>query len=94
MISNSGYDYINEDRQLTVGKLVRAYWCRNGFYYQGEGVITRLCRDKVTVQLQKQVAWSDDYRAGKTVQLPRISDITRWSSRNCVRPLKTLSRIS
>lgn len=94
MVSYGNCDYLNEDKQLTVGRTVRAYWCKDGFYYQSEGIITSLCRDKVTVKLQKQVAWSDDYRIGNTIQVPRISDSIRWSSRNCVRPLKKPSLAS
>lgn len=88
MISDRGCDYRGEDKQLQVGKQVKAYWCRDGFYYQGEGVITQLKRDKVTVQLQKRVAWSDDYKAGRSISLPRVTDSTRWNSRNCVRLLE------
>ena len=87
MVSDSSCDYRGEDKQLQVGKQVKAYWCKDGFYYQGEGVITQLKRDHVTVQLVKQVAWSDDYKVGRSINLPRISDNIRWNSRNCVRLL-------
>jgi len=90
MISDTGSDYLSEDKKLQVGKRVKAYWCKDGFYYQGEGVILQLARDKVTLQLQTRIAWSDDYTAGKTISLPRISDSIHWSSRNCVRLLKKL----
>ena len=90
MISDTGCDFLSEDRQLQVGKNVRAYWCKDGFYYQGEGVIVHLSRDHVSVQLKQRVAWSDDYTAGKTICLPRINDRIRWSTRNCVRPLRKL----
>ena len=85
MISDNSCDFLNEDKKLRVGKQVKAYWCKEGFYYQGEGVITQLTRDNVMVQLQKRVAWSDDFTIGRTIRLPRISDSIRWSSRNCVR---------
>lgn len=88
MVNDSSCDYRGEDRQLQVGKQVKAYWCKDGFYYQGEGVITQLNRDKVTVQLQKRVAWSDDYKAGRCISLPRVSDSARWNTRNCVRLTK------
>jgi len=88
MISDSSCDFRGEDKQLQVGKQVKAFWCKDGFYYQGEGVITQLKRDNVTVQLVKRVAWSDDYKAGRSICLPRISDSIRWNSRNCVRLLK------
>ena len=85
MISETGCDFLSEDKQLRVGKQVRAYWCKDGFYYQGQGVIVQLARDNVSVQLQQQVAWSDDYRVGRTIRLPRIIDSIHWSSSNCVR---------
>jgi len=88
MISDSSCDYLGEDKQLQVGRQVKAYWCKDGFYYQGEGIITQLKRDKVIVQLQKRVAWSDDYKAGRSISLPRITDSIRWNSRNCVRLVK------
>lgn len=88
MISDTSTDYLNENKQLKIGKRVMAYWCKNGFYYHGEGVITKLGHDKVSVQLQQRVAWSDDYKIGKTLELPRISEAIHWSSRNCVRLLK------
>ncbi len=85
MISESGVDFQGEDRQLKVGKDVKVFWCKDGFYYQGEGVIVQLSRGEVAVRLQKRVAWSDDFRAGQLVRVPRVSDSRRWSARNCVR---------
>jgi len=90
MISDTGCDYLSEDRQLRLGQTVKAFWCKDGFYYQGEGVISQLARDRVEVRLQQQVAWSDEFTIGRIICLPRISDRVRWSSRNCVRPLKKL----
>lgn len=90
MVSETSCDFLGEDKKLKVGKQVKAYWCKDGFYYQGEGVITQVCRDNVTVQLQKRVAWSDDFTTGKTIRLPRISDSIHWSTRNCVRLPKKL----
>ena len=90
MISNTGCDYLSEDKQLRVGKRVRAFWCKDGFYYRGEGEIVTISRDNVSVQLQEQVAWSDDFTVGRTIRLPRISDRIHWSSRNCVRLQKKL----
>jgi len=90
MISDTGCDFLSEDRQLRVGKRVKAYWCKDGFYYHGEGVIVQLARDNVSVQLQQRVDWSDDYTVGRTIRLPRISDRIHWSSRNCVRLLRKL----
>jgi len=87
-MQSSSCDYHSEDKQLKVGKPVKAYWHKDGFYYQGEGIITQLQRDNVTVQLQEPVAWSDDYRVGRCVQVPRINDSVHWNARNCVRPLK------
>lgn len=84
MISGTGSDYLSEDKKLQVGKQVKAYRCKDGFYYQGEAVIVQLGRDKVSVQLQQRVAWSDDYTIGRTICLPRISDSIHWSTRNCV----------
>ena len=91
MVSGTNCDFLGEDKQLKVGKQVKAYWCKDGFYYQGEGIITGLQRDNVTVQLQKRVAWSDDYTIGRSICLPRITDSIRWNSRNCVRLLKKMS---
>ncbi|SHJ29061.1 hypothetical protein SAMN02745165_01998 [Malonomonas rubra DSM 5091] len=92
MTSDSSCDFRNEDKQLKVGNQVKAYWCKDGFYYQGEGIITQLQRDNVTVQLQERVAWSDDYTAGRSIRLPRINDSVRWNARNCVRPLKKVGK--
>lgn len=91
MVSETSCDFLGEDKSLKVGKQVKAFWCKDGFYYQSEGVITQLSREKVTVQLQKRVAWSDDYTIGRTISLPRISDRIHWSTRNCVRLIKKLS---
>ena len=91
MVSENSCDFLGEDKRLTVGKQVKVYWCKDGFYYQGEGVITQLARDNVTVQLQKRVDWSDDFTIGRTINLPRISDRIHWSTRNCVRLQKKLS---
>ena len=85
MTSDTSYDFLSEDKKLQIGKQVRAYWYKDGFYYQGHGVIVQLGREQVSVQLQQRVAWSDDYQAGKTINLPRVSDSIHWSSRNCVR---------
>lgn len=90
MVSDSSCDYRGEDKQLEVGKQVKAYWCKDGFYYQGEGIITQLNRDNVTVKLQKRVDWSDDFKIGRCISLPRISDSIRWTTRNCVRLIKKL----
>ena len=90
MISHTGCDFLSEDKQLQVGQRVSAFWCKDGFYYQGEGVIIQLTRDRISVQLQKPVAWSDDFTVGRTINLPRISNRTHWSTRNCVRPLRKL----
>jgi len=90
MISETGCDFQSEDKQLRVGKRVRAFWCKDGFYYQGEGVIVQLARDSVSVQLQQRVAWSDDFTIGRTLRLPRISECIHWSPSNCVRLLKKL----
>lgn len=93
MVSNSSCDFLGEDKQLKVGKQVKACWSKDGFYYQSEGVITKLSRDKVTVQLQKRVAWSDDYTIGRSICLPRIHDSRTWNSRNCVRLIKKLALV-
>ena len=85
MISETGCDYLSEDKQLRVGKRVRAFWYKDGFYYQSEGQIVQLARDHVGVQLQERVAWSDEFSVGRTIRLPRITDPIHWSSRNCVR---------
>jgi hypothetical protein len=90
MVSDRSCDFLGEDRQLKVGKQVKAYWCKDGFYYQSEGVITQLCRNSVTVQLQKEVAWSDDFTIGRSICLPRVTDSIRWNNRNCVRLINKL----
>ncbi len=85
MVSETGVDFQGEDKLLKVGKQVKAFWCKDGFYYQGEGVIAQVTRSEVSVRLQQQVAWSDDFKSGQLIRIPRISDSRRWSARNCVR---------
>ena len=85
MVSDTSCDYRSEDKKLQVGKPVKAYWCKDGFYYQGEGVITQLGRDNVIVQLKKRVAWSDEYKIGRNISLPRVTNSIHWNTRNCVR---------
>jgi len=94
MVSNTECDFLGEDRQLQVGQRVRAFWCKDGFYYHGEGMIIQLTREHISVQLQKSVAWSDEFKVGRTISLPRITNPTHWSTRNCVRPLKKMSLAS
>jgi len=83
----AGY-FLGEDQQLQVGKQVKAFWNKDGFYYQGEGIITQLGRDNVTVKLQKRVEWSDDFTAGRSVRIPRVHNSIDWNTRNCVRLIR------
>lgn len=91
MVSDTECDYLGEDKRLAVGKQVMAFWCKEGFYYHGEGIIVKIARDNVTVQLQQQVDRSDEFTIGQTIRLPRIRDSIHWSSRNCVRLKKKMA---
>lgn len=79
--------YFNQfDRHLSTGMEVLAYWTRNGFTHHGHAVITQLKRDRVIVRLRQAVGHMGEYPVGKQLEIPRFTDQTRWSTRNCVQP--------
>lgn len=81
------FDLSNFDRKLATGMAVQAKWFENGFRYSGKATVVRLCRKSVQIKLLS-VGGADGYRLiGKTLELPRFCDQTRWSPRNCVQPI-------
>jgi len=74
------------DRALVTGMPVQANWNREGFAYSGKATILKLRRKSVVVELLSVVGVGGDQMVGKTLELPRFIDQTRWSSRNCVQP--------
>lgn len=80
------YDLSRADLKLALGMKVSVCWMENGFVYRGEGEITRLERFNVTVRLFYAQGGMREHGAGRLVQLPRFTDQTRWSKRNCAMP--------
>ncbi|NOY14131.1 MAG: hypothetical protein GXP51_10815 [Deltaproteobacteria bacterium] len=83
------FDLSRSDQQLTLHKEVIAYWTAAGFAYSGEGEVTALDRDSVTIKLLEPADSNGEYPRGKRIKIPRFADQTRWSSHNRVRPAKT-----
>ena len=77
----------NFDQTLTTGKPVLANWNQEGFSYCGKATIVKLRRESVIVKLLSVVGYNGAHLVGKTLEVPRFSDQTRWSSRNCVQPI-------
>ena len=77
----------NFDRSLKAGMPVLANWRQNGFCYTGYAKIVKLRREIVEVMLVSVGGVNGAQLVGKTLELPRFSDQTRWSSRNCVQPV-------
>ena len=82
------FDLSRFDRTLSTGMSVMANWCKEGFSYCGKATILKLNRQSVTVKLQSVAGVNGTCLVGKTLELPRYSDPTRWSSRNCVQPIE------
>lgn len=78
----------NFDRTLITGMPVMANWCKEGFSYCGKATILKLKRKSVTVRIKSVAGGNGNGLVGKTLELPRFSDHTRWSSHNCVQPIK------
>jgi hypothetical protein len=79
--------YFNQfDRKLATDMEVLACWTANGFSFQGRAVITRLKRDRAIVRLRQTVGPTGDFPSGKKIEIPRFTDQTQWSTRNCVLP--------
>lgn len=95
MIDNL-FNLSNFDRKLSTGMAVEASWCQGGFFYSGKATIVKLHHESVVVKLQSVVGAEEAYFIGKTIELPRFKDQTRWSPRNCILPLdkKVLRRPS
>jgi hypothetical protein len=75
------------DRSLTAGMPVLANWSQGGFSYTGKARIVKLQRQSVEVKLVSVGGENGARLVGKIIELPRFSDQTRWSSRNCVQPV-------
>ena len=76
------------DRSLTTGMSVNARWSQDGFCYSGQARIVKLRRESVEVKLASVAGVNGAHLVGKTLELPRFCDQTRWSSRNCVQPVE------
>lgn len=74
-----------ENRLLDRGQQVIARWPANGFSFRAKGTVTRLSSGSVTVELTEAVGRNGEYRIGSLIEVPRFSNISRWSSGNCVR---------
>ena len=80
------FDLYEEDRNLRVGASVVACWTAGGFTYRARAEVVTLTPTELTVRLLEDVA-DGRYRASRLVTLPRMTDVGRWSSENCVRPV-------
>ena len=81
------FNLSNFDRTLATGKPVQANWSQEGFCYCGKATIVKLCRESVIVKLLSVVGANGARFVGKTLELPRFRDQTRWSSRNGIQPV-------
>ena len=81
------FNLSNFDQKLTAGMSVLASWSQGGFSFSGKATITKLHRESVVVKLQSVVGVNEAHFIGKTLELPRFKDQTRWSSRNCIQPI-------
>jgi len=79
------YDLSTEDKKLQLKTKVTANWTDSGYCYSGLGEIVALTRETVTVKLLENIGKENEFKKGRQVQLPRFSDQTRWSKRNCVK---------
>jgi hypothetical protein len=85
------YDYKAADQKLALGMAVYACWTDEGFHHRGKAVVVKLGKKSVTVRLCRPERDAVKPPASKQVELPRFSDQTRWSMRNCVWPLGMIS---
>ena len=83
------YDLNTADKKLKLNNKVTARWTDSGYCYSGLAEVTALTRDTVTVKLLENSGNQVEYKKGRQVQVPRFSDQTRWSPRNCVKPIKS-----
>jgi len=76
---------VQEDEKLSVGAKVTAHWVEDGYFYHARARITALRPRQVRVELLDNNGLLRAVRPGRTLELPRISDDTSWSSAQCVR---------
>jgi len=74
------------DRSLTTGMAVLAKWHQDGYCYSGRARITKLSRESVQVKMVSVDGVDAARLIGKTLEFPRFTDQTRWSSHNGVQP--------
>ena len=87
-------ELVREDRQLSVGAGVTVYWSEGGYDCRGRGRIVALAARRVRVALSESAGPAGEHRAGKTVEVPRITDPGGWSSQECVRLVRPFSRVA
>jgi len=78
-------ELVQEDEKLTIGAAVTAHWVEDGCVRHGRGRITALQPRRVRVELLGQTDFPRSSRSGRSLELPRISDSSCWSSEQCVR---------
>lgn len=81
------YAYKAADRKLALGMDVYACWTNDGFHHRERAIVVKLNKNNVTVRLPHTGLDAKAFSVAKQVELPRFSDQTRWSSRNCVWPM-------
>ena len=75
------------DQQLELGSEVTIRWVADGYSYSGRAKITELRRSSVKICLLQKVGPHGRFPVGKSFELPRFCDQTRWSPRNCVQSI-------
>lgn len=78
-------ELIQEDEKLAVGTTVTAHWVEDGCVRHCRGRITALQPRRVRVELVGLTNLPHGHHSGHTLELPRISDPSSWSSDQCVR---------
>jgi len=76
---------VQEDEKLAVGATVTAHWVEDGCVRHGRGRIIALQPRQVRVELQASLDPLRGSRSGRSLELPRISDSSCWSTERCVR---------
>lgn len=77
--------YRDEDRRLSIGTKVTAFWSRQGFHFRARAKVVKLERSCVTVALLEPVGQGGEYDLGRRIQLPRFLDNSEWTTERCVR---------
>ena len=69
------------DEKLQLGETCRVRWTNCYRSYEAEGIIARLNRQSVAVELTQA---KENYPIGHTIKVARITDWKNWTPNNCV----------